>query len=386
MVKKISKNSKIKTQSNSLILKNSLSLISPLKFTSSHQFIYNIKFYKEFRKFVNNYDCYKTTEEELLFLKTNIENINKSFSYLSLKNNSNFVCQYFQLLFPYITKIEEIKSSKTKLIEDIMRNYRLQGQISLLKIKEILMMKYNINLSKSTIYRILKNKLKYRYKKTVVKNRDLNNLKYKIISFIFIKIIVRAMKLNMNFIFIDESNFSLTNNHFKTWRKFDDNVNYGPKTKSKINIILAVSINRVINYQLTTENINIKNFEIFLIDTINKININELNNTIFILDNLSVHCSKTIIKLMKKKKLKVLFTVPYQSSFNPIELSFRHIKNKIYKKIYLNINNLKNDVLDILKENNLKETLFKNFIETIEKYISFIIKNKLLLLEENKKV
>ena len=88
-------------------------------------------------------------------------------------------------------------------------------------------------------------------------------------------------------------------------------MNSGPKTKSKINIILAVSINRVINYQLTSKNINIKNFEIFLIDTINKIVINELNNTIFILDNLSVHFSKTIIKLLKKKKLKVLFTVPY---------------------------------------------------------------------------
>jgi transposase len=32
---------------------------------------------------------------------------------------------------------------------------------------------------------------------------------------------------------------------------------------------------------------------------------------------------KKIKNLVKKYKIKVLFTVPYQSYFNPIELSFR---------------------------------------------------------------
>lgn len=79
---------------------------------------------------------------------------------------------------------------------------------------------------------------------------------------------------------------------------------------------------------------------------------------------------------MQKEKLKVLFTVPYQSCFNPIELCFRCIKNIIYKKIYLNIRSLKKDIIDILNRDKIKETLFKNFIETLLKYKSFIIKNQ----------
>ena len=62
-----------------------------------------------------------------------------------------------------------------------------QDNISILKIKEILKSEYNIELSKSTIFRILRNKLYYRYRKTCVKNIDLEKIKYKIISFIFYK-------------------------------------------------------------------------------------------------------------------------------------------------------------------------------------------------------
>ena len=50
-------------------------------------------------------------------------------------------------------------------------------------------------------------------------------------SFIFIKIILRAMKFN-----------------------------YGPKKKGKINMILAITTNKIINYLLTNENINSENF------------------------------------------------------------------------------------------------------------------------------
>lgn len=246
-----------------------------------------------------------------------------------------------------------------------MKTYKKTENISLLKIKDILNKKYNIKLGKTTIYRILKNKLKYRFRKTLVKNKDLNELKYKFISFIFIKIIIRAMKLNLNFIFIDESNFYLQNSHFKTWRKTEDNNQYGPKKKIKLNIILAVSINKVINFDLINENINQKNFKIFLEKTIWKLEKNELNNTIFILDNCSIYCPKNIIKYMKLKNLKVLFSVPYQSCFNPIELAFRGIKNITYKKIYINIRALKEDIIKILNWKKIKETLFKNFVETL---------------------
>ena len=86
-----------------------------------------------------------------------------------------------------------------------MENRDKGSNITIVRIKEILKIKYNINLSNSSIYRIIKNKLKYKFRRTLIKNIDLNKTKYKIMSFIFIKIIIRAMLNNFNYIFIDES-------------------------------------------------------------------------------------------------------------------------------------------------------------------------------------
>jgi len=141
-------------------------------------------------------------------------------------------------------------------------------------------------------------------------------------------------------------------------------------------MILAVSINNIVYYEMVNDNINKDIFKKFLINTLAKMEKKDINNSIFILDNCSVHCCKDLIEFMQKEKLKVLFTVPYQSCFNPIELCFRCVKNIIYKKIYLNIKSLKKDIIEILNGDKIKETLFKNFAETLLKYKSFIINNQ----------
>ena len=58
------------------------------------------------------------------------------------------------------------------------------------------------------------------------------------------------------------------------------------------------------------------------------------------------------------------------------------IKNKTYKKIYLNIKDLKKDVIDIIEDKYIEEVLLKNFIETLRKYIIFIEKNKFIKLDD----
>lgn len=175
----------------------------------------------------------------------------------------------------------------------------------------------------------------------------------------------------------------LVNNHFRTWINEKESFHYGPIKKEKINIILAVSVNKVINFKLTSENINKKNFELFMKETIGLLSDEEIKNTIWIMDNLSVHLSINIQELMKKNRLKVLFTVPYESVFNPIELGFRYIKNIIYRKIYLTMKELKKDVIKIIKDSKMKNVLFKNFIETIKKYQLFIEINYNLDLDKN---
>lgn len=361
----------------------SLNLISPFAFNDNNNFIYIIKFYNEFYKFENSFNKFKPNNDEINFLKNNIQSIDNSFKYLNNKIQRGEIQEYFKKIINHIETLEPNFTNEIKIIKELMENRNKSQNITITKIKNILENKYKIKLSRATIQRILKNKLKYRFRRTMIKNKDLNKLEYKIMSFIFIKIIIKAMMLNYNFIFIDESNFLLINNHYKTWTKEDENIHYGPRKKDKLNIILAVSINKVVNYKFISENLNRNNFGDFFEETIEKISVDENKKTIWIMDNLPSHLCQNIKKIMKKFRLKVLFTVPYESSFNPIELAFRHIKNLIYKKIYMSINELKKDVIKIIEDDKIKESLFKNFIETLKKYLYFLENNLNINLDLN---
>lgn len=353
----------------------SLGLISPFYFNNNNSFIYNIKYYANFKKFCHNINEYKPSLNERIFLRANIESIEKSFEIIERKKNNNKLSPYFQKIYPYIRKVEEIYSKEIKTIEVIMKNRKKEGNISLKKIKEILQNEYKINISRSKINKILKNKLKYKYVKISAKNKDLNNIRYKIISFIFIKILIRGMLLNYNFIFIDESHFKTKNNNYKSWIRKNEDAHFGNNKNEKLNIILAVTVQKVFNFSFIKENINHINFYSFLEDTIKKLSEDDIKRTIIIMDNCTVHFSKNVIDLMKKNNLKIMYTVPYESEFNPIELSFRHIKNIIYRKIYSNITDLKNDVLTIIKSKDMNRCIFKNFKETLMKYENFIERN-----------
>ena len=64
-----------------------------------------------------------------------------------------------------------------------------------------------------------------------------------------------------------------------------------------------------------------------MIELINKTP--NISDCIFIMDNLRVHLSKEIKELVKLYKIKIIYTVPLKSSFNPIEFSFRFIKKNL---------------------------------------------------------
>ena len=75
-----------------------------------------------------------------------------------------------------------------------------------------------------TISRVLRHKLRYRFLKTTVKNPNLKENNYKFMSAIFIKIILRSIKMGLTFLFIDETGFQLQNNNYYQWRKSDETI------------------------------------------------------------------------------------------------------------------------------------------------------------------
>ena len=54
-----------------------------------------------------------------------------------------------------------------------------------------------------------------------------------------------------------------------------------------------------------------------------------------------------------------------------VELSFRFIKNNIYKKIYNGIEEITADVTSMLESEKLKNSLLLQYKETLEQYIYY---------------
>ena len=358
-------------------IKKSLKLISPLLFSKDNFFFYEIRKYTLFLKFVKDQNEFKPTKDEFLFLQNYISEERNNIKIMMNDNNFIQVSPFFKFCILNLNEVPLLHNTIFFNIENILKQRNRNHNISITKIKRIYLEKYGVNISRSRIHRIVRNKLKYSFKKTLLKPNKLEQVIYKKMSFIFIKCIIRAIKLNLSFVFIDESSFKLKNNNFRDWIKRDDFCHYGNNDNNKkINFMFAIGTNKVIYYKLSNDNTNSKTFKRFFLNVINNLNELDLNNTIFIMDNLSSHLTKEIKDIITSKKLKVLYTVPYESIFNPIELAFRRIKLITYKKVYKNISELKDEIIKIVNSDKFKTTLYKNFLETLEKYLLFIENNK----------
>ena len=181
----------------------------------------------------------------------------------------------------------------------------------------------------------------------------------------------------MNFVFIDETGFLLENNNFYSWRSREEEIYLGAKIKSKerLNLILGVSKTKVIAKKFIKGSVDSEMFISFLKDILKVLSEEEKDNTMIIMDNATYHVSKEVINFFKNNRMKGLTICPYRSPFNMIELVFRYVKNIIYKNVYSNMLDLKNDVIKILESNHLKDTLINLYKETLQKYIIFINNN-----------
>ena len=102
------------------------------------------------------------------------------------------------------------------------------------------------------------------------------------------------------------------------------------------------------------------------------LNEEEKNTSLIILDNCTAHLVYQCFQIFNENKLKVLFTVPYRSNFNQIELVFRSIKNITYKELFSSIDNLKNRLEQIIKSEELNKTINLLFKDTLNNYLNFI--------------
>lgn len=241
-----------------------------------------------------------------------------------------------------------------------------------------------IKVSKSTINNIIHNRLGYRYLKTTIKNKIILSDENIIISLSFIKIIERCLRLKMTIIYVDETSILSMNNNYRLWRHKNQEIYFDIPKKERINLIMAIKENDVIHYSFNKENTNDKIFNEFMISLYNKIIDMKIGPYVIVMDNLSAHKTKKMINTYTDKKINIIFNSPYLSSFNSIDLAFRHLKKKINSQIYNNMDMVINNVKNIIESENFKVSLKKNFKDTITQYILFSEKYKYLNIKKLK--
>jgi hypothetical protein len=341
-------------------------------------FFYIIKYLK----FINpkrNQNNLKPKSKEIDSIKKLIDNyqnilaINDGNNQNKLKIKPNFLA-YLQLFEP----IENFKTKYAMEVEGIINDLNNSGiKINLKNIQTKYNQKYSKKLSLMTFSRILRHHLNYHFLKTGVKNPKLLNNLYRYMRFFFIKGIARAINLGLKLLFVDETGFKLSNNNYYQWRKKEDLIFGGAQNnlKKKLNMILAINDEKIVNCLLTNESINHKNYIDFLKEMIYKIGKNNIRNYLIIIDNAKYHIDKKVIKFCLDNKLKILSNCPYYSIFNAIEYVFLNIKSYLYKKLIKNIKELKKEINNILNDEKLKKTIKKIYADELGIYYKFIKDN-----------
>ena len=234
--------------------------ISPLSFNNTQNF------YFEITKMVKLVE----TKEPIDLLKLNNEDIKLLDEEIKLLENRNSDCEKFLIINEQMTNlINEWKPMKIKLsneerlIKDILENSKDRTSLSCRKISNILKEKYNLTICKSKVNLILKNRLKLSYRKTVIKNSKIlskNSIK---MAKIFLKIIIRAIMMKYDLIYLDESKIQQVNSNLHCWRGSREHIFKDIKKFQKRNLLLAVSPKGIIYYNVTSENTNSLTFKKF---------------------------------------------------------------------------------------------------------------------------
>jgi len=228
----------------------------------------------------------------------------------------------------------------------------------------------------------MRKKLGLHYIKTNIKTKKILSKKNLLISFCFIKVIIREMKIGFKILFQDESSILCSNNNFHCWRYQNENIFFGDGKKSKKNLLLLIG-EEVIYYSINEENTTEQKFLEFMNECLACLKEKNYDNYIIIMDNYSVHKTQTLLSYYKENNINALFNCPYASYFNSVELAFRAIKKVLYKKLFNDMDEVEYEVKKILNANNFNHTLIANFKETLEQYRKFCEDNGSIIFIQN---
>lgn len=235
--------------------------------------------------------------------------------------------------------------------------------ISAKKIKILIKDKFNVSLSKTSIYSIYK-KNNFTFKKNTIITNPLTIEKQNK-QILEVKNKINNVEQN-NIISIDEMSISLNSKPYFGWslkgiKCISINKNRIVDNK-RYSLLVASSNSKIINYSIVKGSFNTLKFTNF-IKKIHK------NNFVYFIDNAIIHKSKFFNNYCLNNKINIIYNVPYHSQFNPIEYIFSLLRNDI---LY-NDNNTFEDIIKII--NNFKKNISSDKIKNIFNHSFNLLKN-----------
>lgn len=357
-------------------------------FTKESSFLFDLR-EKKYESLIENIDDLnnlKPDENDMLFLNKliNENKINQTIMEGS-SDEYDILPKYKDSLLEFTPGILKY-NEKMKIIFDIFNTITKRENVSLKRICKKYKRRTKNNISESYVKGILNNKFNIKYLRTTAKTNKLNAKSSKLRKFIFIKVVIHALKLGLKIIFVDESNFQLENCHLKVWRKSKELPFFKIGPRGRRNIIAAISDEELLLYKINSGTNNRTTFLEYMNELVKILNNKGINNSLIIMDNCSIHLTKELQKFYEDNKLKIMTIVPNASELNAIELLFNYIKQKIYKRVFSSFYKLISFVENILSEESTNEVINKIFIKSMNIYKEFIITHKSEDFNENKKI
>jgi len=261
----------------------------------------------------------------------------------------NTLYNWIKLYYNKLTSIFDFTSYKTNFkYNNLKITYNIEyfiinsidsnNNFNIKKIKYNIKQKFNIILSKSSIYYILhKNNLTY--KKIYVKNNPYtseennnfkNNLKEK----------MSTVKLD-NILSYDEMSIYLNQKPYKGWSKKGNKCFISTSNKTIFNkrytIGMSISIDGKIDFTIVQGALKSSKFNNFMKKIMTP------TNYIF-MDNASIHKNTIFKNFVNDNNYNVIYNIPYHSELNPIEYIFSILR----KQLLNNDNSTYNDIIKII--------------------------------------
>ncbi len=102
---------------------------------------------------------------------------------------------------------------------------------------------------------------------------------------------------------------------------------------TRLNVIAAIDIHGLIDYNILTKSVSAADFNDFFVhDLLPHCNPYPGPRSVIVMDNASIHRKPFLIPLCEALGVLIIFLSPYSPDFNPIELSFRCLKQYLVSR------------------------------------------------------